>query len=321
MSQVFPHFRRLLVHGVPACDKGHNAARTHLIQCFGKEIVVDGESQPVIGLVTDLIVAEWDIAHGKVIEIPAVCGFKTGNRNLCLRIQFLRDTACDGIQLHTVQAAVLHRFRQHPEEVSDTHGGLQDIPGLESHLPQCVIDRSDYGGAGVVGIQRGCPCHFIILLREKGFQLRILPGPAIFVGIESIRKAAPTDILGKSSLLLRCGIPVFRFKGKQRFDGSDVTGKFLLRPTFPEMVIRDTEVDAGDIFFGNFFLNRNRNSFCGCFFLFFCFCGQFLRHLYGVCTFCDRFRRFSCLFHIRFLCLFQCRFNRLDGLFLFILFI
>ena len=104
-------------------------------------------------------------------------------------------------------------------------------------------------------------------------------------------------------------------------DGSDVTSKFLLRPTFPEMVIRDTEVDAGDIFFGNFFLNRNRNSFCGCFFLFFCFCGQFLRHLYGVCTFCDRFRRFSCLFHIRFLCLFQCRFNCLDGLFLFILFI
>ena len=115
LSQVFPHFRRLLVHGVPACDKGHNAARTHLIQCFGKEIVVDGESQPVIGLVTDLIVAEWDIAHGKVIEIPAVCGLKTGNRNLCLRIQFLRDTACDGVQLHTVQAAVLHILRQHPE--------------------------------------------------------------------------------------------------------------------------------------------------------------------------------------------------------------
>ena len=166
-----------------------------------------------------------------------------------------------------------------------------------------------------MGIQRGCPCHFIVLLREKGFQLRILPGPAIFIGIESIRKAAPTDILGKSSLLLRCGVPVFRFKGKQRFDGSDVTGKFLLRPTFPEMVIRDTEVDAGDIFFGDFFLNRNRSRFCGCVFLFFCFCGQFLRHLYGACTFCDRFRSFSCPFRSRFLCLLQCRFNRLYSLF------
>ena len=162
-----------------------------------------GESQPVIGLVTDLIVAERHISNGKVIKIPAVGRLKTCDSDLRLRIQFLRDTSCDGVQFHTVQAAVLHGFRQHPEEVANSHGRLQDIPGLESHLSQCVIDRPDHGGAGIVCIQRGCPRHFIVLLWEKGFQLRIFPGPAIFVWIESIRKAAPADILRKDFLFLR----------------------------------------------------------------------------------------------------------------------
>ena len=90
-------------------------------------------------------------------------------------------------------------------------------------------------------------------------------------GDESIRKAAPANVLRKDFLLLRGSVSLFRFQGKQRFDGSNVPGELLLRTAFAQMVIRDTEIDAGNIIFGDFFFSRNRSSFCRCVLLFLCF--------------------------------------------------
>ena len=92
----------LAVHGVARSHKRHDAARTHLVDGFRKEIIVDGESQLVICLIVDLVLTERHIAHRQIVEITAVGGLKTGYGNVCLRVQLLGDAPGDAVQFHTI---------------------------------------------------------------------------------------------------------------------------------------------------------------------------------------------------------------------------
>ena len=55
MSKIAAHGGILGVHRIAAGDKGHHAAGTHLVECFGKKVVVDAEIQLVIGFISNLI--------------------------------------------------------------------------------------------------------------------------------------------------------------------------------------------------------------------------------------------------------------------------
>ena len=147
----------MFVHRIAGGHKGDHAARTYLIQRFGKKVVMDGKTELVVSPVVDLILAKGDIADGKVEEIPPVGGFKARHGNVRLGIELLCDSAGDAVQLHTVQAASLHLLREKPEKVSDAHGRLQDVAGLEAHAADSLIDCLDNRGTGVVGVQRGSP--------------------------------------------------------------------------------------------------------------------------------------------------------------------
>ena len=103
--------RVLGVHGITACHKSDHTAGTNLIQSLGEEIVVDGESQLVIRLIGYLVVSERHIAHSQIVEVSAVCRFKTGYLDFCVGIKLLSNSAGDGIQFHTIQAAALHLRR------------------------------------------------------------------------------------------------------------------------------------------------------------------------------------------------------------------
>ena len=149
---VFARGAVLTVHGVAAGHKGNYAARTHLVNGFRKEIVVDAKSQLVVRLVVDLVVAERNIAHCQIIEITTVCGLKTSHGNVSLRIQLLGNASGDTVQLYAVQAAVCHAVRQHPEEVAHTHTRFQNVTATETHTLHRIVDTTDHGGAGVVGI-------------------------------------------------------------------------------------------------------------------------------------------------------------------------
>ena len=50
------------------------------------------------------------------------------------------------VQLHAIQTAAFHAFRQKSEEISDTAGRLQDIAGMKTHLLHGGINRPDHGG-------------------------------------------------------------------------------------------------------------------------------------------------------------------------------
>ena len=63
------------------------------------------------------------------------------------------DTACDAVQFHAVELGLRHGFWQEAEEVANAAGGLQDVPGLEAHVPDGGIHSLDDSRTGVVGVQ------------------------------------------------------------------------------------------------------------------------------------------------------------------------
>ena len=140
LRQILSCVRILGIHRIAAGNKGHDTTGANLIQCLGKEIVVDRKTELIIGLIADTVVAKGHVAHGQIIEIAAVGGFKTCHLDFCLRIQLLRNAPGDGIQFHTIQPASQHGIWQHTEEIADTHRRLQNIAFLKSHTVQCFID-------------------------------------------------------------------------------------------------------------------------------------------------------------------------------------
>ena len=68
-----------------------------MVDSFGKKVVMDGKAQLVVCLIIDLVLAERNIADGKVIEIPAVSSLKASNCNVGLRVKHFCDSARDGV--------------------------------------------------------------------------------------------------------------------------------------------------------------------------------------------------------------------------------
>ena len=82
LGDVFTHIGCLLVHGIAGGHKGDDAARPHLIQRLCEEVVVNGKTELVVSPVVDLIIAEWNVAYGKIIEIPPIRGLKARHRDV-----------------------------------------------------------------------------------------------------------------------------------------------------------------------------------------------------------------------------------------------
>ena len=252
LRHISPCVRVLGIHGVTACHKSDHTTRTNLIQSLGEEIVVNGESQLVIRLIGHFIVAERDIAHSQIVEISAVCRFKASHFDFCIGIELLSNSAGDGIQFHTIQAAALHFRREHTKEVADTHSRLQNISRFKAYLSDRIIDGANDRRAGVMCIQGGSSCRSIFIFGKQVFQCLILLRPISLVRVKSICQTAPTDIIRQNLLFFGSGVPVLAFQFEQSFNGCDVSCEFLLRPTFTDVVIRDVEVHR-----------RNRRNFSG----------------------------------------------------------
>ena len=82
---------------------------------------MDGKTELVVSSVVYLILSERHVADGKIIEISPVRRFKSGNGDICLRIELFGNSASNAVQLHAVELAALHGFRQAAEEIADTH--------------------------------------------------------------------------------------------------------------------------------------------------------------------------------------------------------
>ena len=153
LGKIAAHGGILGVHGISGGHKSYHAAGTHLVECFGKKIVMNTEIQLVVGFVVDLILTERHIADGKVKEVTPVGGLKAAYCDVRLWIELLCNPSADGIQLHAVQTAVSHSLRQHTKEIAHTHRRLQNISGLKSHTVHRFIDGLNDRRAGVMGVE------------------------------------------------------------------------------------------------------------------------------------------------------------------------
>src|SRR5699024_3101019 len=88
------------------------------------------------------------------------------------------------------------------------------------------------------------PGGSILLGGKQFFQLRVLSGPAVFIRVESVRQAAPADVLGQDFLFFRGSAAPLRLDGLQGTDGLNVAGKLLLWPAFAQMLVGDAEVSG-----------------------------------------------------------------------------
>ena len=170
LGQILADRGILAVHGVAAGDKSHDAAGAHQIQRFCEEVVVNREAQPVIRLVVDLIIAKGHVAHGHVKEVLGIIdALVTLDGNAGVLVELLGDAPGETVQLHAVQLAVGHGFRQTAEEVAHTAGWLQNVTGLEAHVGEGVVDGPDDHRGGVMGIEGGRSCGRILVLGQQGF--------------------------------------------------------------------------------------------------------------------------------------------------------
>ena len=206
LCDISADFGRLLVHRVAGGHERDHAARTHLVEGFGKEVVVNGKTELVISPVIYLILSERDVAHGKVVKVFSVRCLKACDGNVRLGIKLLGNTSGDAVQLHAVELAALHLLRQQAKKVANAHRRLQNVAALEAHIADRFIDRLDDGGTGVMGIQRGRSGSGVFLRGECGVQLCKLVRPVWLILVEGIRKTAPAHIAGEDFLLLRAGL-------------------------------------------------------------------------------------------------------------------
>lgn len=79
-----------------------------------------------------LVLAERHVADGEVEEAGAVRRLKARDGDVRFGIELLGDSPGDAVQLHTVELAVCHVFRQQAEEVADAHRRLKYAPTLEA---------------------------------------------------------------------------------------------------------------------------------------------------------------------------------------------
>jgi len=143
----------LAVHGVAAGDERHYAARTHLVDGLGEKVVVNRKSQLVVRLIVDLVLTERHVADSEVIKITAISGLKARHGNVSLRVQLFGDAPGDAVQFYTVQPTVCHAVRQHSKEVAHAHTRFQNVTAVETHALHGIVDTTDDGRAGIVGVQ------------------------------------------------------------------------------------------------------------------------------------------------------------------------
>ena len=202
---------------------------------------MDGEIQPVIAFVRCMKLTEGDIADGNIKKVIRESGFLIAlHRNTAFLIKLAGDAPGEIIQLHAVELAAAHAFRQHTEEIADTAGWLQNVALREAHLPQGGIDAADDHRRRVERRERGFTGGGVFGIRQQFFQFSVT---RIFF-VKEIGQSAPAHILCQHRLFLRCGGSALRLHGFQGTDRVQIALKTLQRRTLPDVVIGDAVVPA-----------------------------------------------------------------------------
>ena len=245
LRQRLAYLAVFLIHCTLAGDKGHDAARSRLVERFHQEVIMDEKILLVVPLVMDVVAAKRHVADRKIKEVVWVVSMlKPVHGDVGLLIELLGDAPRQTVQLHAVELRVRHGFRQQSEKVADTAGWLQHVSGLEVHLFHGVVDGLDNRGAGVMRVQDRASRRFVFLRRQQLLQLGVLLRPLVVVRVKGLRNAAPSDVARECFLFFRCGKAALRLDLLQGTDSRHVVLIFCFLPARAEVIVGDAEVVA-----------------------------------------------------------------------------
>ena len=185
--------------------------------------------------------AERHIADGYIEKVIREDGLLIAlHRDTAFLIKLSGDAARQIVQLHAVELAAAHIFRQHTEEIADAAGRLQNVALREAHLPQGGIDAADDHRRRKERCQRGFAGGGVFGVRQQVFQLIV----AWVLFVKEIGQTAPAHILRQHRLFLRCGGAVLCLHGFQGTDRVQIVLKTLQRCALSDVVIGDAVVPA-----------------------------------------------------------------------------
>ena len=109
-----------------------------------------------------------NIADGNIKEIIWKGSFLIAlHRNTAALVELACDAAGEIIQLHAVELAAAHAFRQHTEKIANAAGRFQNVALREAQLPQGGIDAADDHRRRVERRQRGFLRGGVFLRRQQ----------------------------------------------------------------------------------------------------------------------------------------------------------
>ena len=202
---------------------------------------MNGKVQPVIAFIRYMELSKGDIADGNIKKVIREGGFLIAlHRDTAFLIKLSGDAAREIIQLHAVELAAAHAFRQHTEKIADTAGRLQNVALREAHLSQGGIDAADDHRRRKERRKRGFAGSGVFGVCKRFFQFSVT---RIFF-VKEVRQSAPAHILCQHRLFLCCGAAVLRLHGFQSTDRVQIALKTLQRRALSDVVIGDAVVPA-----------------------------------------------------------------------------
>ena len=202
---------------------------------------MNGKVQPVIAFIRYMELAEGNIADGNIKKVIREGSFLIAlHRDTAFLIKLAGDASGKIVQLHAIELAAAHAFRQHTEKIADTAGWFQNVALREAHLPQGGIDAADDHRRRKERRKRGFAGGGVFGIRQQVFQFTV---PGVFF-IKKVGKTTPAHILCQHRLFLCCGGAVLRLHGFQGTDRVQIALKTLQRCALSDMVIGDAVVPA-----------------------------------------------------------------------------
>ena len=98
-GDVFTGRAVFTVQRVTAGDKGHDAARTHLVDGLGEKVVVNRKSQLVVRLIVDLVLTERHVAAMRPVMLSSSTPYRRLSAMLSGSIPKKLPTPMDGSKM------------------------------------------------------------------------------------------------------------------------------------------------------------------------------------------------------------------------------
>ena len=133
-------------------------------------------------------------------------------------------------------------FGTEADEVADARRRLQyteRFTGAEAKAGKPLIDASDNGFRGIMGVLGGAAGGGINVRGKQALHFPVFGGPLLVFGVKDLRQATPSHIADKDFLFLRCGR--LRAVGLKLFEqayGGDVIRIFGFRAANAQPVFR-----------------------------------------------------------------------------------